>query len=192
MNLPGPSSRVALRHAFWGSCIGAMASTGCGGAEARGPLPEYAGHGTELFENGIEPAAVGYKLGHATPPGSDSRLRERAQVADVVVHGRVVTVTSKQLESGTSWQIGFQTLEKLAGARSSPEDFTLKVEPTDPAAGIMRSFEARLVGKTVVVFLREFAPSSSAAETVVHFHVAQDDKDEIDAVRAAGRPQRSQ
>jgi hypothetical protein len=146
----------------------------------------------ELFDNGIEPAAVGYKLGRETPPGGDARLRERAQVGDVVVHGRVVTVTSKQVESGTSWQIGFHTLEKLAGGRPSPGDFTLKVEPTDPAAGIMRSFEARLVGKTFVVFLREFAPSSSVADTVVHFHVAQDDKDEIDAVRMASGLQRSQ
>jgi hypothetical protein len=90
--------------------------------------------------------------------------------------------------------LGFHTLERLAGSNPPDTNFTLQVDPRDPSAGVLRAFEARLIGMNFVVFAREFAHSSEAAAELSasvstdsrwHFHLARDDKDELSAVRAA-------
>jgi hypothetical protein len=148
-------------------------------------MPAYTGRAVELFDNGIEASAVGFNLDREGAPMADNRLRERAQVCDGVVRARVVTVTSKQEETGLSWQIGLHTVEKLAGSRAPDGDFTLTVRETDPAAGILRAFDARFIGVHLVAFVRAFAPAEADSEPDVHFHIGPDQKDEVDAVRAA-------
>jgi hypothetical protein len=162
----------------------------CGGSRqgARGPgrgLPSYAGHAVELFDDGIEARAVGYELDRTTPPMNDSLVRERAQVGDVVVRARVMTVTSKDEDRGRSWQVGFRTIETLAGSGQLEADFTVQVVPGGPAAGIMRAFEGRLIGKTFIAFVREFAHAGAPDDSDLHFHLAPDAKDEREAVHAA-------
>jgi len=148
------------------------------------PLPPYSGHATELFDDSIDPASVGFDLEGAAPPIGDNVLRERTQVCDAVLLARITTVTLKKEDTGRSWQIGLHTLEKLAGAHPPDADFTLQVDGTGRAAGIMRTFENRLVGTTFVAFLREFA-HPGADEGDLHFHLSRDDKDELAAVHAA-------
>lgn len=170
----------------------------CAGAdhEAQSPgpaLPPYAGHVTELFDDVIEPAAVGYQGAiEGASPRVDAMLRERTQTGDAVVRARVVTVTSGPESQGDGWRIGLRTLETLAGKRPPDGEFTFVIEGKAPAAGIVRMLEARLVGATFVVFLRTFghagegadpAPRRSSAE--LHFHFAKDDKEELGAVREA-------
>jgi hypothetical protein len=50
---------------------------------------------------------------------------------------------------------------------------------------MLRAFEGRLVGGTFIVFVREFTRRGSPSESDLHFHVAQDAKADIAAVRAA-------
>jgi hypothetical protein len=167
---------------------------GCGGnaaepARPSRPLPSYAAHWTELFDDAIEPTAVGgFQLGlptdsGRTTPRSDNLLRERSQVGDAVVRARVTTVTSKEEDRGRSWQLGFHSLERLGGAGPLEADFALRVGPTDAAAGLVRAFETRLIGQTFIGFVREFI--RPGGETELHFHLAPDTKDEVDAVTAA-------
>jgi len=171
----------------------AVACLGCGGAatgaQAAGhggrPLPPYGRHDAVLFDDGIEPTAIGYPMAEGTPPLRDNLLRERTEVGDAVVRARVTTVTSKQEDRGRSWQLGFHALERLAGSGPLDPDFTLQVDATDPAAGIVRAYENRLIGTTFVVFVREFARPAADAEGDWHYHIAADQKDELDAVRAA-------
>jgi hypothetical protein len=175
----------------------AVSSVACGAAtsDVRGPerpLPIYAGHDAELFDDAIEPEAVGYDrdpslLGVSSSPegvaASSPLLLERAQVADAVARARLTTITSNAPDRG--WQIGFHTLERLAGAGPLPDDFAVMVGPAGPAAGILRAYEGSLAGKTFIVFVREFTPAEAAGESNLHVHLARDDKAGVAAVRAA-------
>jgi hypothetical protein len=168
----------------------AVVCLGCGGGGSGAhppgrPLPPYGGRDAVLFDDGIEPTAVGYPTADATSPLRDDLLRERTELGDAVVRARVTTVTSRQQDRGRSWQLGFHALERLAGRGPLDTDFTLQVDAADPAAGIVRAYENRLVGKTFVVFVRAFARPGADAEGDLHYHIAADEKDELDAVRTA-------
>jgi len=163
----------------------------CGGPLERGPggkLPPYDAHAMELFDDGIEPSAIGFETGvqiepSRSAPRADNLLRERTQVGDAVVRARVTTVTAKDEDRGRSWQLGLRTEERLAGSGALDADFTLPVDASGPSAGMLRAFENRLVGTVLVAFVRQFARAGGDPE--LHFHIARDSKDEIDAVRAA-------
>lgn len=171
---------------------GLLGLVACGGGAQGGrgadhPLPPYAGHAVELFDDGIEPLAVGYPMDTNAPPEGDTRVRERSQTGDAVVRATVMTVTSKVEDSGRSWQIGLHAMERLGGSGPLDADFTLTVAPHDPAAGIVQAFEARMIGKSVIAFVREFAregaPPGEAGD--LRFHIAADSADEQRAVMAA-------
>jgi hypothetical protein len=150
------------------------------------PLPDYGGHLAELFDDGIEPTAMGYPSDTtAGQPNGDTRLRERTQVGDAVVRAKVTTVTSKNEDRGRSWQLGLHTVERLAGTGFLEKDFLLAVDPTDAASGILKGFEARLIGQSFVVFVREFRRPKSPGDSDLHFHLAADSPDEIKAVKDA-------
>jgi hypothetical protein len=175
-----------------GCLVGLAALPGCGGRtpDARNPdrpLPPYIGHATELFDDAIEPTAVGFPMDPGASPEGDTRVRERTQTGDAVVRARVRTVTSKVEDRGNSWQIGFHIVERLGGSGPLEQDFTVPVLASDPAAGIVRAFEARLIGKTFIVFVREFshagAPQGDPGD--LRFHVAGDTPEEGKAVKAA-------
>jgi hypothetical protein len=100
-----------------------------------------------------------------------------------VVRALVTTVTSKEEDRGRSWQLGMHTVERLGGEGPLETDFTLRVSASDVSAGIMRAFEGHLIGTRFVAFVREFI--RPGGETELHFHLAQDAKDEVEAVKAA-------
>ncbi|HEX4449127.1 MAG TPA: hypothetical protein VH044_20450 [Polyangiaceae bacterium] len=158
----------------------------------------YSGHDAALFDDAIEPIAVGYgsygTVDTSGSPKDDMLVRERTETGDAVVRARVVTLTSDPEANGAGWRIGLRVLEIVAGKRPPPGELTFVVGVTGPAAGIVRTMESRLVGTTFVVFVREFGRATStepegsddhgddrAAE--LHFHFARDDKDELGAVR---------
>jgi hypothetical protein len=154
-------------------------------APAARALPRYDAAAADLFDDAIEPAAVGIPLeARADPKGL--HLRALTVAADAVVRARAITLTSRHEEGAPSWQLGLHTLETLAGS-APPETFTLQIKGTDPSAGIVRSTEGQIAGKTFVAFLREFSDDdrSHGDAAQLHFHVAPDSKDEVDAVRQA-------
>lgn len=162
---------------------GAAACGGPGANSARRSLPPYGGHGAELFDDVIEPRGVGLELDQSSVPKSDPALRERVQVGDATLRVRVTTVTTKQEDTGPSYQIAFRVVQQLAGANPPGETFSVRVERRAPAAGILRTFESRLVGKTFIAFVRAFAKEGGDEE--VHFHLAPDTKDVQQAVSEA-------
>lgn len=149
-------------------------------------MPAWSGHALDLFDDGIEPMAVGYPMDTTAAPESDTRVRERTQTGDAVVRATVMTVTSKVEDAGRSWQIGLHTVQRLGGSGPIDADFTLSVGPHDPAAGIVQAFEGRMIGKSVIVFVREFAREGAPpGEGDLRFHIASDSPDEQKAVNAA-------
>ncbi|WP_394838317.1 hypothetical protein LVJ94_15550 [Pendulispora rubella] len=174
------------------SSIASVGMFGCGGAASSAnktarPLPAYSGHATELFDDDIEPRAVGIDLSLSQAqanPRSDSALRERAQVGDAVVRARVDTVTAKNDGVDARYDLGLRPIEKIAGEHPpAGENFNLRIERTGPAANIVKNFQNRLHGRIFVVFVREFVRPDG--DTELHFHAAPDNKDVVDAVRAA-------
>jgi len=148
------------------------------------PLPSWAGHATELFDDTIEPRAVGLELDRgAAPPRTDATLRERAQTSDAVLRVRVDTVTARDDGVNPRYDVGLRTLETLGGEHPPAETFTVRVGKDSPSIGLMRSFQTRLGGKTFVAFVREFIRPDGDVE--LHFHFAGDDKAVVQAVRDA-------
>jgi hypothetical protein len=179
--MPRPSITVLA------ASVAAILGCGAGGITQRpaGSLPTYDGHAARLFDDTIEPRAMGYELDRTPPPMNDALLRERAQVGDAVVRARVTTITSKEEDKGRSWQVGFHTIERLGGSGPLPIDFVAQIDSNGASAGIMRSFGGRLIGAIFVVFAREFARPNGLGDTDLHVHVVQDDKADVTAVHSA-------
>jgi hypothetical protein len=163
-----------------------LALAACGGKGGAGAnFPAYTGHPTELFDDGIDPIAVGYQLEPGPPPAGDAKLRERVQTADAVVRAKVTTVTSKKEDTGRSWQLGMHLLGRLAGSGKMDDDFSLDVESTDQGAGMVKAFEANLVGATFVVAAKTFAKEGAPGESDLHFHLSADKPDVLAAIKQA-------
>lgn len=156
---------------------------GCGGGKNADspsrPLVPYTGRQAELFDDSIEPAAVGLDFDRGYAPRVDRTLRERAQVADSVLRVRVSTVTAKTDGPDVTYQLGLHTVERIGG-KELPEDFTVHISRSSESHGIMKNRESRLVGYGFIAFVREFA--TPAGERELHFHLAPDTKDVKTAV----------
>ncbi len=160
---------------------------GCGpatgpGAKSR-PLPAYAGRAADLFDDSIDPAAVGMDFDKGYTPKADPMLRERAQVSDAVVRVKISTVTGKKDGPEATYQLGLHIVEKMTGANPPPDDFTVGVSKASESHGILKNFEGRLVGYPFVAFVREFVRPDGDHE--VHFHLSPDTKEVKTAVNDA-------
>jgi hypothetical protein len=147
------------------------------------PLPAYAGHAAELFDDVIEPGAVGVSLDPGDDPRTDRRVRERAQIGDATVRLRITTLTTKEEDSGTRYIVGVQVVEKLTGQYPPPPTFELSLGRTSPSVGIVKAMDNQLVGKTFIAFLRTFVRGDGDHE--LHFHLGADTKAEVEAVTDA-------
>jgi hypothetical protein len=160
-------------------------TAGCGGSAggAASPppssLPAYRGENADLFDDTIEPHAVGLELETYASPKNDPRFRARAQAGDTVIRARIKTVTGE----GGSYQLSFKTLAVLGGKRPLGDEFTVRVDRTSPSLGIVKSMEGQLVGKTLVVFAKAFARTDADRE--IHFHAAPDAAEVAAAVKEA-------
>jgi hypothetical protein len=156
---------------------------GASGAGANRPLPSYGGHATELFDDAIEPRAVGMDIEQSVDPRTDALLRERAQLSDASLRVRVNTLTEKSDGTDSMFQLGLRILETIAGPFPPPDDFTVTVHARTPSIGIVKNLESAIVGKTFVAFVRAFVLPDGDRE--LHFHFAPDTKPEAAAVREA-------
>jgi hypothetical protein len=163
--------------------VAACGPIGGGPGSPTRPLPAYAGHASDLFDDGIEPAAVGLDFDKGYSPKADPLLRERAQVSDAVLRIRIATVTGKKDGPESTYQLGLHTLEKLTGDNPPPTDFTVGVNRSSESHGILKNFEGRLVGAPFIAFVREFVRADGDRE--IHFHLSPDTADVKAAVANA-------
>lgn len=159
-------------------------AAGCGPISgpraATRPLPAYAGRAADLFDDALDPAAVGMDFDKGYTPKADPLLRERAQVSDAVLRVKVMTVTGKKDGPEATYQLGLHTVEKMTGEHAPPTDFTVTVNKASESHGILKNFEGRLVGYPFVAFVREFVRPDGDHE--VHFHLSPDTKEVKSAV----------
>ena len=173
-----------LRTTAFGLAILPALAASCASATGTGsknrPLPAYAGRAADLFDDSIDPAGVGMDFDKGYTPKADPMLRERSQVSDAVLRVKISTVTGKKDGPDSTYQLELHTVEKMTGANPPPPDFTVTVSKTSEAHGIVKNFEARLVGYPFVAFVREFVRPDGDHE--VHFHLSPDTKEVKSAV----------
>ena len=161
--------------------------TSCGDATpgAKAPegasLPRWEGHSRELFDDNIDPAAVGLSM-EGVAPRSDPFLRERAQTAAVTARVRVQTVTVDSIGDQKTYHLGVQVgFPTLTPPRVPDKSFELSIKSTSSAFGIAKSFDSRLRGSTFIGFIGRFQAEDGEVE--VHFHLAPDTADVAAAVK---------
>lgn len=159
--------------------LAVLALAGCGGSTAGSrpvrALPSYAGRETQLFDDTLEPAAVGLDFQKTYVARADMQLRERAQVADGVMRVRVATFTAKNDGPEAVYQLNLHTVEKITGKYPPPEDFSVSIDKSSESYGILKSFESRMVGTSFVAFVRSYVRPDG--DSVLHFHLSPDTKD---------------
>lgn len=169
--------------------LGALTAplVGCGPAQdATTPasidgLPRWEGRAREVFDDGIDAAAVGLSM-DGPAPRSDPFLRERAQTAEVVSEVRVTTVTVDSIGDERTYHLGVRVAPTpLATPKIPDQAFELLIRPQSRAFGIARAFDARLQGVTFVGFIRRFAGQDGEPE--VHWHLSPDTPEVVAAVK---------
>ena len=196
-------ARSLIAPASWASLAGPLRFTaaalttgallvllpGCGEAtpEAKAPaganLPRWEGHARELFDDNIDPAAVGLSM-EGPSPRSDPFLRERSQTAAVTARVRVQTVTVDSNGEQKTYHLGIEVgVPPLVASKVSDKSFELSIRPTSLAFGIAKAFDARLRGSTFIGFIGRFQGEDGEIE--VHFHLAPDTAEVASAVKEA-------
>jgi hypothetical protein len=162
---------------------------GCGEAtpEVKAPaganLPRWEGHARELFDDNIDPAAVGLSM-EGPSPRSDPFLRERSQTAAVTARVRIQTVTVDSNGEQKTYHLGIEVgVPPLTAAKVPDKSFELSIKPSSLAFGIAKAFDARLRGSTFIGFIGRFQGEDGEIE--VHFHLAPDTAEVASAVKEA-------
>lgn len=166
----------------------AVAGSGCGPSQPSNTggaagLPKWEGHARQVWDDNIDPAAVGLSM-DGPSPRSDPFLRERAQTSDVVARVRVQTVTVDSVGDQKTYHLGVQVgIPTLTEAKVPDRNFELLIRPSSGAFGIARAFDARLRGQTFIGFIHRFGGDDG--ETVIHWHLAPDTAEVATAVKEA-------
>lgn len=166
-------------------------AAGCAAAQDRGATPAdplaglrpWEGHDRDVFDDNIDPAAVGFSL-DGPSPRADRFLRERAQTADVVARVRVSTVTVESIGEQSTYHLGIQVgYPPLATPRVPDRSFELHIRPSSRAYGLAKALDARLRGLTFIAFIRRFAGEDGEPE--IHWHLSPDTAEVAAAVQEA-------
>ncbi len=164
----------------------------CGKPAPKGPaLPSrphsaWTAEEAQLFDDGIDVGAI--PPGDAPPSrdeANEDRIPARVDTADGVVIAKGVGVSSEPMGDRKRYRIELaQEGEPLAGA-SVPVPFTLSLEPDAPAYGTIRSQDAKLIGRKLVVFFKRYAPDpeEDAVEAITHFHLSPASAAVLDAIK---------
>ncbi|MEZ4297943.1 MAG: cobalamin ABC transporter substrate-binding protein [Polyangiaceae bacterium] len=183
------ASFLAAAALFLG--LGGASLTGCGDTvgEAKGPspadLPVWDARARVIFDDNIEPAAVGYTLDIPSARG-DKFLRERALTAELGARFRVQTVTVETIGDDSTYHLGVQVATPTLVPNPKIEDKVLElvIKPTTPAFGIARAMDQRMQGLTFIGFVHRFA-SADGTEVELHWHFSPDTADVAETVKEA-------
>jgi hypothetical protein len=164
----------------------ALWTPACGGRSASSPGPQnfpvYAGNATQLFDDRIDPTAVGL-ADVAENPRTDPVLRARTQSAEVVGRTRVSTVSVDSAGVKPVYRLRLTFLEPPVVTRGfSGDQIEIAVGDDSPAFGIVKWLDTKLIGHSFVGFFHRFAGND---EPEVRFHLSPDDPQVLGAVRDA-------
>lgn len=163
-----------------------VSGAACGGRpdEPEAPdisnLPPYQGQLAQLFDDGINPLAVGVALDAATA-AEDPMLRPRMENAELVARVRIQTVTVDVVGAVSRYTLGVQVGQPpLIAPEIDDIGFEFDVGPEQAAYSVLESMGDRLRGRTFVGLIRRFAGRRGLEH---HFHFTADVQEVHDAVR---------
>lgn len=186
-----PKIRQWPRAGAWLGLVTVLGAAVAGCGPSRNPnmtyhasgLPLWQGTAADLFDDNIDPAAVGLSM-EGPSPRSDRFLRARAQTADVVARVRVNTVTVDSVGDDTTYHLGVQVgVPTLTKPRIEDRSFELVIRPGGRSYGVAKAFDARLRGMTFVGFIGRFATADGEPE--IHWHLSADTAEVAAAVKEA-------
>jgi hypothetical protein len=139
-----------------------------------------------LFDDGLDPRVIG--VGFDSPnvsPRGDAALFERSQIGDLVIRGRIDSVTLKGSGPTALIELGIRVTESLGrpNPQGEPIHVALRIERSSRSYGMARALEHRLSGRTMIAFIRTY--SNEAGEPALHFHIVPDEPAVAGAVREA-------
>jgi hypothetical protein len=170
---------AALVGFFCSGCGAAAAA----GSHAAGPgsLAPYAGRAAELFDDTIDPDAVGLAT-VTVDRRRDPALAERVNQSEAVARMRVSTVTVDTVGSQPTYHVSLLLVASLISKGYAPTRVELSLGPSSPAFGIVKWLDTGMIGRTFIGFFRRFAGTE---EPALRFHLAADNSDVLAAVREA-------
>ena len=119
-------------------------------------MRSWEGRFESLFDNGIEPAAVGLSLDGSTPE-EHPPLASRVPDAEIVAILRVQTLSSDSFGLQTRHTLTMQVEgQPLTPTRTTQRRFELKVLRGMPGFGIVERLGTELRGRKFIGFLRRF------------------------------------
>ena len=132
-----------------------------------------------LFDDSVDPSAVG--LAGTSASNAGGAVAARAEEADFIVHVRVGTITTEGSGNAMRYLITLRVVgDPVAGPRPPSDTIQITVAKINPTFGIVQAKDLALAGKHFIAFLREFDQNDT---TVVHWHLARDAQDVVDAAR---------
>jgi hypothetical protein len=162
---------------------------GCAETSSEPKVPSVAGLGRwegrarELWDDGIDPAAVGMTM-DGPSPRFDRFLRERAQTSALVARLRVQTVTVDSVGDEKTFHLGVQVgYPTLTETKLTDKTFELSIKATGKAFGIARAFDSRMRGRTFIGFIQRFVGDDG--EPHIHWHLSPDTAEVAAAVKEA-------
>jgi hypothetical protein len=162
------------------------ALTACGApqnpqAAALAALPPYKGRDTELFNDSIEPAALGMAMDRPHFRGNQE-FRERAQAAGFVGMAKITTVTVDKVEDRSTYHLRLTRVGAPFAGSDTSTTVDIDVRPHSAAYGLIHQVQTRAQGKTVTAMWKRYREGE---EAVVHYYLAPDDAETVAAAKEA-------
>lgn len=166
--------------------VAALSAVACGSQAAAAPpaqnFPVYGGNAVQLFDDRIDPTAVGL-ADVAENPRTDATLRARTQNAEVVGRTRVSTVSVDSIGGRPVYRLRFTFIEPPLVSRGfSGGQIEVAIGDDSPAFGIVKWLDTKLIGHSFIGFFHRFAGNY---EPQVRFHLSPDAPQVMAAVRDA-------
>ena len=144
-------------------------------------LPAYAPEQAALFDDSFSAEIFG--LPYTGPDlARDRQFVERLRTADAVVRTKISTITSDATGLAQSFSLTLRRIDEPLAGQLTHDFVELEVHGKNPSVALVARHQAVLIGKTVIVFLRDF---NDAGQRVTHFRAEADTESVRKAVQSA-------
>lgn len=163
-----------------------VGSAGCGPARSANEiqidkLPEYTGAAAKLFNDSIEPSALGLSLEKVTFK-NDAHFRERVQQADVVSEVEITTVTVGKTDEKSVYFLQFEPQQGYTKLGLASDMLELRVADGEGAYPLINMIQARARGRKLIGMWKRFREGNAAT---LHWYFAPDNEDTVSATKEA-------
>lgn len=173
--MPKPHPRfAALVLAFLAAC-GPPRQTPAGGPSVVN-LPPYTAAEAALLDDRLSPEVFGAEVDPSDPVG------RRAALGDGIVRARLTTVTRDTSGRSEAFVLDLQPVPPALKGPDISERLTLTIPTSNPSFAFVKSFEAELVGRPVIVIYKRF---SEGGQATLRWHIEAENPRVLQAIDRA-------